>query len=692
MATSCQKIRGSSFVPLCPALPESLDMKYALAAEPPTPRERQRARWILGAAAGLVALGSACSDDAPTVVVPGGAGGTSGGSAGSAEDPWTNPPELRDPVALDDAELGRQALALLGSNASGAEGRCSSCHALGRPTLTRWSQLTRQFSEACLEDPALSDRAAVDSMYTCFGDHAGSRTAFEPSDFGIYAAASHLPWFTFVFEHASGSAADWRAEHDDFVARVGMPRAGEFFSQTEFDTVAEWFARGVPGLFDLVPEDSGRGCTPGIAPELVAYVAGMESAGWRAKNAEVPLLNYGCRDGERGAECLSDLAEARDQPFGEAWDELPGTRIVMLRDNSDTPTTYWSRVSPDGRFIGSGLLDRAASGFSGQIVDLEEEAVISANFSYDATFFPDNSGFLVQRGGGTSSAAPGGGATSGGADQGDVAILCEQSVLADDPEEITGDEAQCTSLDSQIGLYQQLAKSVDGEDYWVVYGSYDGDDGGFRPVHGNPLAAFPGDSTTTLTPMINQGDGFEAEAPTEVSTPFQGDPMLSPSGRLLVTRVKGAERTIEVDGQQIVTADQSGYALHTVTTVQTGDGWSASLNDVGSICMTGGKAVFSYDERWMIFHHYVTDDDAIEMGFAGPDDPDFAEYQARGSSNLYLVDLLTSEARRITNMQPGQYAVYPHFRSDGWIYFVVRTLAGDEYFAASDAALVIETE
>jgi hypothetical protein len=42
-------------------------------------------------------------------------------------------------------------------------------------------------------------------------------------------------------------------------------------------------------------------------------------------------------------------------------------------------------------------------------------------------------------------------------------------------------------------------------------------------------------------------------------------------------------------------------------------------------------------------------------------------------------------------MQPGQYALFPHFRSDGWIYFMVRTLGTEnEHIVASDAALVIE--
>ena len=49
--------------------------------------------------------------------------------------------------------------------------------------------------------------------------------------------------------------------------------------------------------------------------------------------------------------------------------------------------------------------------------------------------------------------------------------------------------------------------------------------------------------------------------------------------------------------------------------------------------------------------------------------------------------------RRITEMHAGQYALYPHFRSDGWIYFLVRDdNSGREYVVASDAALMYETQ
>ena len=40
-------------------------------------------------------------------------------------------------------------------------------------------------------------------------------------------------------------------------------------------------------------------------------------------------------------------------------------------------------------------------------------------------------------------------------------------------------------------------------------------------------------------------------------------------------------------------------------------------------------------------------------------------------------------------MAPGQYALFPHFRSDGWIYAIVRDNGrGREEIIASDAALV----
>jgi hypothetical protein len=659
---------------------------------------RQPLRAVLFAV-GIGALGPGCfwddfwdGDDA--VVSQGPDAGTpdAGANAGDPEtqQPWPSAPILRNEVTAADEALGRQALALMGSAAVGAQGSCRSCHALGRPTLTRWSKLTQRFADRCLARLDLGGPSQVDSMLACFRSRsAAASSTFDAADFGIYSVAAHLPWFSFVFQHASGTPATRIEEQQRFLSRVGMPRTGRRLSQTEFDVLAEWFTRGTPKLFELVTADSGEDCTPGLDPSVAAHVNEMRSSGWRAKNREVPLLMFGCGPGQAGSACLGQFPRARDETYAAEWDVVPDAQIRILHDNSSARSTFWSRSSADGRYIGSGLLQPNGSGFSGQLLDLQQARTIDANFSYDATFFPDNSGFVLQQGGNSSSGSPGR-PNDGSAEPGDVALICDQSVLSGEPERITGEEGECIRLSEQIGLYQQLAKSVDGGDYWAITGSYESDDGGFERVLENPSAAFEADSLATLTPMLNQGSRFEAGTPIRLPTPRQGDPVLSSSGRLLVTRMKGSELMTTVDGFEVVTAEQSGYALHTLSMTRNAGALSAALEDVGRICLTGGKAAFSLDERWLVLHHYVTRADAISMGFSGPGDPGFAGYAERGASNLYLVDLTSGESRRITNALPGQYALFPHFRSDGWIYFVVRTLAGNEYFAASDAALHLE--
>jgi hypothetical protein len=451
-------------------------------------------------------------------------------------------------------------------------------------------------------------------MRACFSARAGNAAA-SPTNFGVYAAAARLPWFSFLFQHTPDGAS----AQSDFISHVGMPRGGQPWTQAEFDLVAEWFGRRLPGLFDLVPADSGEACVPGLAPNLDSYLEQMELTGWRARNAQVPLLMYGCASGQTGSACLSGLPRAADETYGAGWESLPGTKIRILRDNSTSVSNYWSRTSADGRYVGSGL-NVPNGAYGGQVIDLQQpDGVILATFAYDATFFPDNSGFLMQQAVNDDADDPGA-PTDGTVSSGARALVCSQSVLASTAGPITGAEPECTLVDGKFGLYQQTAKSVDGSDYWVVHGSYEGDNGGFSEVHEQPWAAFGAQSTTTLTPLVNQGNAFVAGNAAQVVTPHMGDPMLSPSGGLLVLRVKGLEGT-SVDNPDVVTAAQSGYALYSVDKTNGSTSTSATLSDLGRICLTGGKATFSYDERWLVFHHYVLPTDAVDLGFTGQTTP-----------------------------------------------------------------------
>ena len=48
----------------------------------------------------------------------------------------------------------------------------------------------------------------------------------------------------------------------------------------------------------------------------------------------------------------------------------------------------------------------------------------------------------------------------------------------------------------------------------------------------------------------------------------------------------------------------------------------------------------------------------------------------------------TAEVASLPRMAPGQEALFPHFPSDGWIYFIVKGATAGEVVVASEAALV----
>jgi len=66
-------------------------------------------------------------------------------------------------------------------------------------------------------------------------------------------------------------------------------------------------------------------------------------------------------------------------------------------------------------------------------------------------------------------------------------------------------------------------------------------------------------------------------------------------------------------------------------------------------------------------------------------------HHEENSSDIILVDMMDGQQYQITNMPAGSRALFPHFRSDGWFYFLVRS-GEDEYILASDYALQLEKD
>jgi hypothetical protein len=555
-------------------------------------------------------------------------------------------PVFRNAVATPDDQLAKEALGILAT--------CENCHGMTKQRVRYWRALSDTAMGNCLTDLAVSDEASARKMIDCTRAMPDVPTAdFETKKLGIYATATHLPWFQFTFWRAYGD--EGAARLADLTSAVGMPKGGPHLTQEQFDVIAEWFARGVPLLDEeLGPDPAPSTCTPGISADVSTHVTAMATTGWRAVNRTNLMAMYGCGSAADPRDCLASEPLASTQSYGATWDIADRGTARVLHEVT-YKSAFWTRSSPDGRFVGHGVANVEGS----NIVDLQRDATVSVDSQYDPAFFPDNSGFVFQGG---------------------PRNVCGISVLTSNPTSVSMTEAACSRIVT-IGLYEHVGRGLNGGDFFAIDGQFESDDGGKEPTFGQPAASFTINGFTDFTPMIFDGTRFVTKQRVRVLTPFEGDTVLSPSARLELTRVAGPNEK------------QLGYVLRKVVATPSGSTYTITAPEIARYCFAGGKPGFSYDERWIAFHRYITntDADAQELGFTGKSDPGFAAYAAQGAANLYLMDLRTGTPVRFTNMAPGQYALFPHFRSDGWIYAQVRDLNTEhEYTIAHDAALLAE--
>ncbi len=550
-------------------------------------------------------------------------------------------PAYRNLVDIADLPLAQMAVERLGV---GPRVACDSCHALTRERFQSWLTESQAADAACLADTTPTTAAEALAILECFRDPVSH--AWAPNKLGIHATATSLGWFYAVFQLAYGP--DWPAQWVTWTQRVTMPRGSQdLLTQEEFDIVAEWFARGLPELATVVPDmPDPPGCTQTIGAEVGAHVAAMQTEGWDALNRDAGLLMHGCAGAATPRDCLATYPLAASQGYGATWGQAAPTTTLRLLHTYPYTSSFWTRSSADGRFVAHG----GGTGGGSTVIDLSTNRRIPAAASYDPGFFPDNSGFVIQGG-----AKP----------------WCRQSLLTSNPAQITFNEAQCTDV-GVVGLYQHLG-AAHGGDYWTVNGQFVSDNAG-----GEPAAWFDAGSTDYVTAMAWSGSAYVPRAHLPLANAYAGDTIISPSAKLLLSRVAGAGDT------------QNGFVMKKLVATPTAGGGSYTVTapQVARYCVNGGKPAFSFDERWIVYHHWVQADDWQAMGYPSQSDPGFQALLGSATANLFLLDLTTGTSRRITAMAPGQEALFPHFRSDGWIYFIVKGATAGEVIVASDAALV----
>ena len=183
-----------------------------------------------------------------------------------------------------------------------------------------------------------------------------------------------------------------------------------------------------------------------------------------------------------------------------------------------------------------------------------------------------------------------------------------------------------------------------------------------------------------ITPIIHDGQRYQSRDSITLWTPWLGDHTLSRSSGVIASRVSG----VDAQGHP----RQQGYRFHLIKRQLTPEGSVVTLEEAANFCHDGNKGDFSFDERFLTIHHYVDEDDWQELGYTSAEDQQFQQLKSKGSSNIYVVDLLTGSKQRVTQMPAGQFAMFPHFRSDGWIYFMVWDRNQQRrYVVATDAIL-----
>lgn len=480
-----------------------------------------------------------------------------------------------------------------------------------------------------------------------------SDSPYIPGKAGIYAAAAHLGFFQGVFKAGFEGASNtdtWALEYGKFKNRVSMPKGNHpRLTQAELDIVAEWFARGLPRLTTYIAADTGpTSCAQSITSGVQSHVDQMASQGWGALNRGASLRMFGCGTSTDPKSCLTSSPEASTKSYGGGWAVLGKLRV--LRELTFN-TFFWMRSSADGRFVANG----ATGGDGAVISDLQSNKDMRVKAAYDPGFFPDNRGWMFQ------------GTPIGSG-------FCTTGLLVRNPDKIDFSEAECSHVEG-VSLYQHLGSALGGGDYFAVNSQFTSDNPS-GAVTRDPNAAFGATAQMKFTAMMFDGTRYTGKPSVATNSPYEGDSVLSPSTKLVISRF-GNEN------------EHLGYVLRRLDATASGSSYTVSTPEIARYCVKGAKPSISFDERYFVTHHYVGPNDWQDLGFSSAEDPTFKDMLAKGTSNIIIVDMVNGARQRITNMKPGQYAIFPHWRSDNWIYFLVRDKnVNKEYVIASDAALV----
>jgi hypothetical protein len=578
-----------------------------------------------------------------------------------------------------DEELAIGALRTLGAklpNEERSATTCNQCHDTNKLTLKNWTKDYKTTMDFISDE----SKSADERIAFLRRNPEDPATGFAPSKLGILTAGTHFSPGATVNEQrhptvfkVSAVLSKLFAGKDDlyrqFKTDTLMPIEASYerLSPAEFERILSWVDKGSPKLDELlVEEPRPTTCTDDFVA-LKEHVRSVQSKSWYAVNRDARMPMFACASdnplecfNQKTADGASIFPESRTVDTAKTWS--PSEDNFRIVRQLDYRTFFWMRTSADGRFVANGGGPNI-EGTGAVVADLAaaldpagpKTRDIGINASYDPDFFPANQGFTFHG----------------------ESKFCSMEVLKNpDTKVVTFNEPGCSDL-AITDLYQTVGQ-VSGDnaisDIFVVNNEHSNDNPGLTSSdRDHRLSAGPEAAVQIRVGVARSNDaaeGYEIKQDVSLPAPFKGDTMMSRTGELVGSRVAGESTTL-------------GYAIDKITRklLQNASGYAFTLKETGRICMGGNKANFSFDERFLVTHHYLTREDFDS-------DEAWAPYKSKGAADILMADFVTGKKTRITRMNPGQFAIFPHFRSDGWMYFLVRDAnTHKESIVTTDSAL-----
>lgn len=536
--------------------------------------------------------------------------------------------------------------------------KCTRCHTNFRTREGLWSlQGMTYVPFACFNAP-LEDKTSAKLILSCLANldepgqaippndprafvmedqaiEAGIR-ALKPRNLGLFSAAVETEEFKKAFVNAG-----FESLYNEWKGSVFMPFRGTALSKADFQFILSWVLTGMPGNESIlihngpanVCEDSSKSF---IGANVRAHVKRMseEGEGWNFVNLARGVPMFACE----GAACFQNQIDGKDV-FQKMDGIVSGKGEVRKLFTLNERSNFWARSSADGRFVayGSSPLSTVID-----LMPLLQGSVIRSmkvEADFDPAFTPDNQAFIFQGGRhGTR--------------------ICNQSLLTkSDLVTIDFVNQGCSESNLEIGLYQAIGNSLDNGDITTVNGSFKSDSG--RELVQDTPPLFPENSSMTIsTVRRSDSTNFEKVSSQMIPTPFEANWMLSSSQKLAMGTISATNEAKRArhGGYHLVMTDAEEISARGVLPAWNDD-------DSALLCVGHGeKPTLSFDERYLVYYAYEQHK-GREADVMNP---------VESSADLYVIDLLgDGQARKITNMPKGQYAQFPHFRSDGWLYFSI---------------------